>query len=280
MKNRIKVFGMAAAVFLPFAILSAVAIHQLDKNARQDIERTVVAKVDACMAAVEREIGRHAAVNQTLGTAVDDDLNRLQKHAALVLDEMRPDWLNIVLARGAEQVFNLRLTNGREPLAPTRDPAANARVAATRRAEIDGVQIDHSRVPEPFIVVRTPVHQAGKPSPYVLIGVVRAWAFTEVLRKCGALDPEWRLGLTDQYGRIVGRNSAQDPRDSFIGQSVSASVLDGLSRGRRFFFASSRDGMRFYIGVARSERYGWSVNLGVPSHVMDATLDRQKNGGL
>src|SRR3954462_11560773 len=112
MKNRIKVFGMAAAVFLPFAILSAVAIHQLDKNARQDIERTVIAKVDACMAAVEREIERHAAVNQTLGTAVDDDLTHLQKQekqAALVLDKMRPDWLNIILARGAEQVFNLRL---------------------------------------------------------------------------------------------------------------------------------------------------------------------------
>ena len=50
MEQYFKVAGMACAVLVPFAVLSTVAMLEMDRNVRQDIERTVGGKVDACLA--------------------------------------------------------------------------------------------------------------------------------------------------------------------------------------------------------------------------------------
>ena len=38
------------ALLVPFAILSSVAMYEMDRNTRTDIERTIGGKVDACLA--------------------------------------------------------------------------------------------------------------------------------------------------------------------------------------------------------------------------------------
>jgi hypothetical protein len=50
MDQYFKVAGMACVVLVPFAILSSVAMWEMDRNTRTDIERTVGGKVDACLA--------------------------------------------------------------------------------------------------------------------------------------------------------------------------------------------------------------------------------------
>jgi hypothetical protein len=52
MEQYFKVAGMACAVLVPFAIVSSVAMYEMDRNTRTDIERTIGGKVDACLARI------------------------------------------------------------------------------------------------------------------------------------------------------------------------------------------------------------------------------------
>lgn len=264
MRQYYKVAGMACAVTVPFVILSTAALITLDHNARADIEGTIGGKVDACLAAVEREISRHVAVIQTLGGGMSKDLSHFRSHAETVYHQMYPDWMTIVLAEHDKQLFNLRL-QPHEPLPPSRDPAANLRVVQSQKVEVAGVAIDPKRLSEPFISLRAPVRNMdGTPTPYTLIAGVRAWVFTTTLKQCGVPDPEWRIGLVDTEGRIVGRTPATHPNDSPIGHMSTESYRAGLKSGQRFFFARTVDNRAIYAGVAVSPRYGWAVSLTIP----------------
>jgi two-component sensor histidine kinase len=269
-----KMLGMACAVLVPFAILAGVAMYEMDRNTRQDIERTTGGKVDACLAAVDREIGRHVAVLQTLGTAMDGDMRHLRGHAEGVFSQMQPDWLTVVLAEGGRQLFNLRL-QPHEPLPPSRDPAANARTVAAQTVTVDGVAIDRARLAEPFISIRAPVRRLnGSASPYVLIAAVRAWTFTLTLKACGVPDPEWRIGVVDAEGRIVGRSPSVDPNDPLIGRMSTPSYREGLYSGQRFFFAQTIDDRPIFAGVAVSARYGWALSLTIPAQDVQGAIRR------
>jgi two-component sensor histidine kinase len=262
MKQYRKVIGMVAAVLLPFAGLSAFALVELGTNARHDIERTIEAKVDGCMAAVEREAARHIAALQTLSATMDGDVPALRRRADAVFSQLKPDWLNVVLAAGEFQVFNLRLAPG-ALLPKTLDPAANERARIEGRAILGGVVVDKARLPEPFVVLRTPVFtDAG--SPYVLLTAVRAWAFSETLRQCGLPAPAWRIGLVDANLHIVARTVSHDPSDPYIGQLASETFRQGLATGEPFFISVSIDGLRTFTGVAVSERHGWIASVSVP----------------
>lgn len=269
-----KVLGMACAVLVPFAILSSVAMWEMDRNTRQDIERTTGGKVDACMAAIDREISRHVAVLQTLGAAMDGDMPHLRAHAEGVFGQMRPDWLTVVLAEDDRQLFNLRL-QPHEPLPPSRDPAANAHTVASQTVTVAGVSIDRSRLAEPFITIRAPVRRIdGSPTPYVLIAGVRAWTFTLTLKQCGVPDPEWRIGVVDTEGRIVGRTPSVDPNDPVIGRMSTASYRQGLYSGQRFFFAETIDNRPVFVGVAISTRYNWALSLTIPAEEVQGAIRR------
>lgn len=274
MQQYFKVFGMACAVLVPFAVLSSVAMYEMDRNTRQDIERTIGGKVDACMAAVEREIGRHAAVLQTLGAAMDGDMDHLRKHAEGVFHQMRAEWMTIVLADENRQLFNLRLAP-QDPLPPTRDPAANRLAIESQQIQVAGVSIDPARLPEPFVSLRAPVRQAGgKPTPYLLIAAVRAWTFTLTLKQCGVPDPAWRIGVVDTDGRIVGRSPSETPTDPRIGQMSTESYRAGLHSGQRFFFAETIDHLPIFAGVAVSARYGWALSLTIPAEEVMGKIQR------
>src|SRR5688572_28107482 len=67
MKQYRKVACMVLAVLAPFAALSLFALIEMSANARQDIERTISAKVNGCLAATEREAARHIADLDTAG---------------------------------------------------------------------------------------------------------------------------------------------------------------------------------------------------------------------
>lgn len=272
MKQYRKIAGMVLAVLTPFAALTAFALLELGASARHDIERTIEAKVDGCLAAVEREAARHIAALQTLSATMDGDLGALRRHADAVLGEMKPDWLTIALAAGEFQVFNLRLPEG--ALMPrTRDPAANERVRREDRPIMGGIAVDRTRLPEPFVTLRTPVrprNDAG--SPYVLLAAVRAWAFSETLRQCGLPAPEWRIGLVDASFHIVARTASTSPQDPYIGQLSSETFRRGLASGHPFFVSQAIDGLRTFTGVAVSERHGWVASVSVPVEQVEAVV--------
>lgn len=264
MKQYRKVACMVLAVLSPFAALSSWALVELGSNARRDIERTISAKVAGCLAATEREAARHAAVLQTLGSAMDGDLTHLRLHAEAVFSLMRPDWMTIVLAEGRYQLFNLRLPPG-DPLPSTRDPEANERARRAGHPIIDGVAVDRTRLPEPFVTVRTPVIKpGGVVTNYVLIAGVRAWTFNETIRGCGLPAPEWRIGLVDADQHIVARTASDGPHDPYIGQRTSETFREGLASGRLFFESTAIDGRRTFTGIAVSERHGWVASVSVP----------------
>lgn len=264
MKQYRKVVGMVLAVLTPFAALTAFALVELGASARHDIERTITAKVDGCMAAVEREAARHIAALQTLSATMDGDLGALRRHADAVLVQMKPDWLTVVLANGELQVFNLRLPEG-APLPRTIDPAANERSRAEGRAILGGVVVDKARLPEPFVSLRTPAGMVGGvASPYVLLTAVRAWAFHETLRQCGLPAPEWRIGLVDADLHVVARTVSETALDPYIGQLASETFRRGLASGQPFFVSQALDGLRTFTGVTVSERHGWTTSVSVP----------------
>jgi two-component sensor histidine kinase len=272
MRQYRKVTGLVLAVLAPFVALSAFALLEFGTDARRDIERTIRAKVDGCLAATEREAARHVAAIQTLGAALDGDLPHLRRHAEAVLGQMRPDWLTVVLAEGRFQVFNLRLPDG-APLPPTLDPSENERVRLAGRPRLGGVTVDGTRLPEPFVTLRTPVvREGGVGTSYVLLAAVRAWAFNETLRQCGLPTPEWRIGLVDSELRIVARTVSGDPLDPYVGQLSSETFREGLRSGDPYFISVSLDGLRTFVGVARSARFGWTASVSVPVTHLEAAV--------
>jgi two-component sensor histidine kinase len=272
MRQYRKVAGMVLAVLTPFAALTAFALIELGTNARHDIERTIDAKVDGCMAAVEREAARHIAALQTLSATMDGDLPALRRRADAVLLRMKPDWLTVVLASGELQVFNLRLPEG-SLLPRTIDPVANERSRAEDRAILGGVVVDKARLSEPFITVRTSVNtMAGQRTPYVLLAAVRAWAFSETIRQCGLPAPEWRIGLVDADMHIVARTVSEGPLDPYIGQLSSETFRQGLASGQPFFDSQAIDGLQTFTGIARSERHGWTASVSVPVEQVDEVV--------
>lgn len=272
MKQYRKVACMVLAVLAPFAGLSAFALLELGTNARHDIERTIEAKVDGCLAAVEREAARHIAALQTLSATMDGDLPALRRHADAVLLQMRPDWLNVVLASGEFQVFNLRLAPGAS-MPRTIDPVANERSRLEGRAILGGVMVDKARLPEPFVILRTPVNTMdGQRTSYVLLSAVRAWAFSETLRQCGLPAPEWRIGLVDASFHIVARTMSEGPFDPYIGQLSSETFRQGLASGAPFFVSVSIDGLRLFTGAAKSQRHGWVASVSVPVGQVEAVV--------
>lgn len=264
MRQYRKVACMVLAVLTPFAALTAFALLELGTNARHDVERTIEAKVDGCMAAVEREAARHIAAIQTLGATMDGDPLSLRRHAEAVSVLMQPDWLTVVLADGERQVFNLRLAPGAF-LPPTLDPAVNEQVRLIGQPRLGGVMVDRTRLPEAFVMLRTPVRTVdGQHPSYVVIAEVRAWAFSQTIRECGLPAPEWRIGLVDANLHIVARTMSENPLDPYIGQLSSETFREGLRSGNPFFVSVAVDGLRTFTGIAVSKRYGWITTVSVP----------------
>src|SRR5438552_3947791 len=138
---RTRLFYLAAAAFLPLALMSGIGLLALVQQQRQQAERAGVEITRALSTAVDAELSRSLAVLEAMATSTVLDRIQLAR-----LDELakriaatRPQWRAVILhdARG-KMIFNSAYTLD-APLPQTAEGESLERVLRERSAAIGGL---------------------------------------------------------------------------------------------------------------------------------------------
>jgi len=250
-KARGRIGALALAVVAPLLVFGSVSVHFIASQHRDALVRSIQQTAESAMASAERELADHVGDAEVLAALVDSDLNRgalFESQIVRVMQVRRDRWMNVVVATREGQIYNHDSTRLGLPLPPARFAALDAQVMESGRTHVSGVRARNDRYAEPYITIRVPIRPANGPVTHLLVVVVRAWQLSLAAR--AAAPPEnWRIGITDPDGMIVGRATASDPNDPLIG--VPSTLPSDTPAGEVVPIVAP-DGQRLYAGLARS----------------------------
>lgn len=256
----------------PMIIFAVTMIVRLGHEERATFERGATERTRALSTAIDAELGSSIATLEALATSptlTDDELDVFQERSKRIL-RSQGDWLTINLsAPSGEQVMNTQLPFGAGLPTTQRDSQSFEQVLRTEKPAIGNlVASPISRQTE--FSVRVPVMRDGK-IKYVLSAAVRPSSIDGLLAP-QRLPPDWIGVVLDGNRRFVTRTV--NPEGS-LGQLASESLRSALDRSSEGWFRGSTvEGWDVYTPYNRSFFSGWTVALGIPADVVDATFRR------
>jgi diguanylate cyclase (GGDEF)-like protein len=261
---RTSLFILVLACVGPLAALSAVLLVRQDLQQREQVEastellaRKVVADLDREMAGIEAAL-KVLSTSQSLQTG---NLRAFHEEASRALRS------------GIVRNYVLTDAQGRQRV-NTLVPFGQALPTGGTPEQL--MDVFHQRTPvltDLFIgpVTRKPTTAMGV--PVVVDGEVRyslnmglpADTLNKMLER-QPLPAEWLVAVLDRHGVIVARS-----RDAarFVGTPAVAELVATVKAQREErLHILTREGVPVSTSVARSERWGWSVAVGAPEHLL------------
>src|SRR5262245_5096716 len=253
---------------VPLFIFSVVLIYLIVQNERTTFQRGATERTLALLTAVDTELRSSITSLEVLAASrslENDDLRSFYDEAARVL-KTQPGWLTIHLALPTgQQVVNVRQLFGAK-LPAIVDGSSFKRILEARKPTVGQLRED-TVVKQQAFPVRVPVLQAGA-IKYVLTAVVDPQVISSLLL-AQRLPRDWIGAVLDGNRRFVTRTV--DPQKN-LGQLASQSLraaLDSAPEG--WFEGTTLESRNAYTAYNRSAFSGWTVAIGIPSSVVEAS---------
>jgi PAS domain S-box-containing protein len=189
----------------------------------------------------------------------DGDFGRFRDRAIGILQQQFPGAGFVVLRADGRQIINTRLPPGAPP--PIRASMETTReVFETGRPMVSNL-FDAASDRRPIVAIDVPVKDSAGKVIYVVSANPNLADFAALLQQ-QLLSPNWVASVFD--GR--GVNIARIPNgDRFVGHKAAPSFLATLlSQREGILDTTSLEGTPLLTAFTRSERFGWSIGIGVP----------------
>ena len=263
---------LVLATLAPVIIFAVAMIVRLGHEERATFERGATERTRALSTAVDAGLGSSIATLEALATSpslTEDELGVFQQRAKRVLGSQR-QWLTINLsAPSGRQVMNTRLPLGAElPTTPGDSPSFE-QVLQKEKPAIGNLVLGPISNQTEFSV-RVPVVRDGK-IKYVLSADVRPSSMNELLAP-QKLPRDWIGVVLDANRRFVTRTVNPERSPGELASESLRAALDRSSEG--WFRGTTVEGWDVYTPYNRSSFSGWTVALGIPADVVDATFRR------
>ncbi|WP_194715871.1 hybrid sensor histidine kinase/response regulator [Noviherbaspirillum soli] len=268
MKVRTHLNLIAAAILLPVALFSGLALDQILKGEREAVLRSMNEAARATSLAVDREWsyaeGSVFALSSSVSLATDD----LAGFYAQAKAANRREVMHTALLNDAgQQLLNTAVPFGTSIASPS--PAARERVndvLATSVPKISNLIIGRA-TGKPVVTIELPVTVAGG-KRYV----ISQWLYAEDLNRAfpsEGVPSSWLIGIFDRDGTTIARNRGPQ---HLVGKPPKEDLLQAILTGNQTYIRNqSRDGLELYTVLARSPQSGWTVAVGVPALEVEAT---------
>ena len=271
MKLRAHLLVLTLVALVPMIAFAVIVSVFLVQRERETFRRGATERTLALLTAVDTELRssittlRALAVNEAL---VAGDLSAFHRQAVQTL-RSQPHWLTITVA----------LPSGRQLLDATRPLGAEV-LTVHERTSFDQVL----RTGAPAIGRLTKGPLAERPVLALRVPVVREGVTTSVLSAflepdrmatllaAQRLPPEWVGVILDADRRIVARTVAPERTVGTLASDSLRAALDRAPEG--WFHGSTVEGTRVYTPYNQSSFSGWTVALGIPADVVEASASR------
>ena len=259
---------VALVPMIAFAIIVSVFLVQRE---RETFRRGATERTLALLTAVDTELRssittlRSLAVNEAL---VAGDLHAFHRQAVQTL-RSQPHWLTLTVS----------LPSGRQVLDATRPFGAEVPMVQDRTsldevlrtgAPAIGRLTKGPLVDRPVVALRVPVVRDG-----VTTAVLSAFVEPDrmaTLLAAQRLPTEWVGVILDAERRIVARTVAPERTVGTLASDSLRAALDRAPEG--WFHGSTVEGARVYTPYNQSAFSGWTVAMGIPAEVVEASAAR------
>jgi len=249
---------------LPLLLFSSVLIFDRVQQARRTVEAQATGRLEALLAAVDREIETVQIDLQLLATSPHLRTRDFAAfHGQLVEAVMsRGVWI-VLLDRTGQQIVNTNVPWG-DPLPRRTELSALNRVFETGRPQVSDLVMAVTQR-RPIVSVEVPVHVDGELSWALAMGLSPATLSRLLVDQ--KYPTSWVAAVFDRRGITVARTRAAD---QFIGKPASPMLFERLSHDLEGWFTTiTNDGEEVHTLHRRSPVTGWQVALGVPKAEVD-----------
>ena len=262
---------LVAAGLLPVALLSAVGLHALYQEQRDQTERTALEIARAMSTAVDTDLQQSFATLRVLASSFrldEGDLATFRRLIARVVDD-HPGWLMVMLADPSGKVL---MATGVPEGGPTPQVVEeqSLREAVRTMQPAVGALARGPRGRWAF-AVRMPVVRNGRVI-YVLSAAVSPDSILALAAR-QHLAPGWVATTVDTAGHRVMRWPRQA---EYIGTPVSGTLQEMMATGsmQATGVTNTSEGNPVFTAFSRSPQTGWAVAVGIPVALVDSAAFR------
>jgi signal transduction histidine kinase/CheY-like chemotaxis protein len=261
---RTRLLYLAAAAFLPLAVMSAVSLFALMHQQRGQSERAAIEVTRALSTAVDAELQRSISALQILSSSPALERREFTRFHRVIVRALayNPTWLTVILADpSGKQILNARYPLG-AGLPATVEPESFALAVREQRAVIGYLARGGGEYAVP---ARVPVIADGAVR-HVLTAAVKPDGIRDVINR-QRVPSDWVVSVFDGKGRRVARSR---PPDSLAGPPAPGlkALMDGPgSEGATL--TPTLEGEPVYTAFTRSPVTGWTVAIGIPPSYVD-----------
>jgi signal transduction histidine kinase/ActR/RegA family two-component response regulator len=261
---------LVLTAMMPLLVFAVVMIVSLNNEERATFERGATEQTRALLIAVDAELQSSTATLEALATSQHldkGDLHAFYNEASRVI-KSQPKWFTIILVSPTgQQVINIGRPFGAD-LPTIAEQASFDAVLRTGRPAVG--QLAQSLEKRYAFAIRVPVIRSGH-IKYVLTAVVDPQSISQLLL-AQRLPPDWIGVVLDTNRRFVARTVKPETN---LGQSASDSLRAALDRAPEgWFYGKTIEGRDVYTPYVRSPSSGWTVAIGIPAAVVEASLRR------
>lgn len=269
MKARAYLALMALAVLVPIILFSAIALSMLMQAEREAALRSLMETARATTLAVDRELSISEARLKVLASAASLAQGDLEAfHARAVVANAGTKAWTVLFDEDGQQLLNTLVPYGTS-LPRRGHPEYGQEVLRTgvmRASDLLNGTVANARV----LAIDVPVILENK-RRYVLSQAFFPAALDVALRP-GEVPADYIIGIFDRKGISIARSKRAD---ELMGKPVRTELFDG-SRGapEGVLQHDTRENIRVYDAYKRSALSGWTVAVGVPVVVIEASARR------
>jgi two-component sensor histidine kinase len=255
---RFYLVAIVVVVIVPFALLVALLLLQLEARERAALEQRVAGDAYAIAVGVGRQLQDMATTLRVLASAPELEHGDLAAFHRRTQGALRGTQFYVIAVDGdGQQLLNTRVPFGTQ-LGSTSNMAHLDRVLETQRADASG--IFHGQVSGEWVFdVTLPVAPAASAGISALIMTQNAAALSERVTKEGLLDG-WSVALIDPEANVIATSdpSIIAPGATFShGGEVDLGGTRGVSQGR---FGSSE----MLFAYSRVPNWNWKAVIWGP----------------
>lgn len=262
-------WGLVLALVLPAIVIACAGFYSVYQAERQATDLRVQDITRAMTLSLDREIEKTETAMRILASS---PLIRSGDFAAFYRQAKEaglpePAWVALIDPDG-KVLLNTRVAYG-TPLPDSIRPDTIRRIQQTRRVELSELSV-RPITGQPLVTLDVPVVIDDKVA-YVLSTTIGSEVFQKLIQD-QRIAENWSASVLDQSGKIVARSRAPD---HFIGQYVRPGLLQAIASSTEGNVESmTLDGIPVRTYFNRSEAYGWSFVIGLPTSETAAALWR------
>ncbi len=262
-------WGLVLALTLPAILVAGAGLYSSYRAEQQSMDLRLRETTRALASSLEREIGKTEAALRILALSPSlrsGDFAGFYEQAKQA-DLAAPSWIALFDTRG-RVLLNTRVPYG-TPLQDSVRLETLRRVQQTREAELSDLYVGPA-TGQTMVTLDVPVI-TGDEVGYVLSTAIGPEVFQRLIAD-QRLPGDWNAAVLDRSGRIVARSRFPE---RFVGQPARPALLQAIAASPEGYIANvSLEGIPVRSYFSRSQAYGWSFVIGLPSAELTASLER------